>query len=281
MPKNFSAAVSGMLAGGGGGISRISPIKDPKQGLRIVLGTLLAANLVAGWMVWRPVGGSPEELRAEVSAARKQLAERRILLKGTREIGAKASVAKSEGDRFLDNYFLARRTTYSTVEAELNASSGASGITLRDHAYNAEPIEGSDDLSMLTVTANFEGTYDQLIHMVNLLDRSKLLLIIDSLQATPQQGSPKLLINMKLNAFVREGDSGKPVAGGGAADFVPTAGPLQSAPATPAVPAPAPKPAPAPVRTALPGTGPGSPAALPSALPSLPGPRIPRRTEAR
>jgi hypothetical protein len=221
-----------------------------------------------------------------------------------RQLGGKAAVAKSEGDRFLDNYFLARRTTYSTVEAELDGSASASGITLRDHAYNAEPIEGSDDLSMLTITANFEGTYDQLIHLVNRIDRSALLMIVDSLQATPQQGSQKLLVNMKLNAFVREGDSAKPVEHAPEPAAIPAAAPVTAPASRPtevpvsistAVPAGPPIASPNGARTATPVTlpitgllsGSGARLAMPTTGPVLPaaapglGPRVRKGSEAR
>ena len=50
-----------------------------------------------------------------------------------------------------------------------------------------EPVEGSDTLDMLQISANFEGTYPDLVHFMNLLDKSDRLLIIESLNATPQQ----------------------------------------------------------------------------------------------
>ena len=49
-------------------------------------------------------------------------------------------------------------------------------------------MDGSDTLEMMQISANFEGTYPDLIHFVNLLDKSDRLLVIESLNATPQQG---------------------------------------------------------------------------------------------
>ena len=49
-----------------------------------------------------------------------------------------------------------------------------------------DPIEGSDDLSMMTISINFEGSFAQLVKFVNLLDRSPRFLIIESMQVSPQ-----------------------------------------------------------------------------------------------
>ena len=49
------------------------------------------------------------------------------------------------------------------------------------------PVDGSDTLDMMQISANFEGLYPDLIRFINLFDKSDRLLIIESLNATPQQ----------------------------------------------------------------------------------------------
>jgi hypothetical protein len=67
-----------------------------------------------------------------------------------------------------------------------------------------DPIEGTDDLEMLTVSINFEGGYAQLVKLVNLIDRSPKFLIIESLQiASPPKGEI-YSVTIKMNAFVRD-----------------------------------------------------------------------------
>jgi hypothetical protein len=105
----------------------------------------------------------------------------------------------------LGNYFLERRTAYSTLLSELVEAANQSKIKPREHAYATEPIEGSDSLSMMTITANYEGTYSDLMHFVHEIDRSPRLLIVEALNAAPQQGTNILVVNMKLETFVREG----------------------------------------------------------------------------
>ena len=79
------------------------------------------------------------------------------------------------------------------------------GLRPREHSFVFEPVEGSDTLSMMTVNGNYEGTYSDLVNFLNLLDRSPRFLILEYLQATPQQQTAGMLnVSMKLNTFVRE-----------------------------------------------------------------------------
>ena len=47
-------------------------------------------------------------------------------------------------------------------------------------------------LDMMQITANYEATYADLVRFVNLIDKSSRLLVMESLNATPQQGGGKL-----------------------------------------------------------------------------------------
>jgi len=178
-------------------------IRDPRQLVRIVLGTLLAANLVAAWFVFQTPGGTLEQLEAELAAKRTQLVSRQQGLERLKKLFAKATQARDAGDNFLGAYFLPRRNAYSMLEVDLALAAHSAGIRAKERSYNYEPIEGSDTLGMLNINASFEGTYADLIELVNAIDRSKRLLIIEQLQAQPQQGTNTLGIVVKLNAFFR------------------------------------------------------------------------------
>lgn len=194
MPKSFSSL----------NIDWRRVARDPKSAVRAVLGVLLLANLAAAWFVFQTPGGSLESLESDVLAAQRTLAARQAALEGAQRAVDLAAKANESGGQFLDVYFLARRTAYSTLLAELEEAAGKAGIKPRDRSYNYEPVEGSEDLGMLTINANYEGTYGDLIQFVNAIDRSRRLLIIDQLAAQPQAQAGGLVVNMKLNAFFRE-----------------------------------------------------------------------------
>ena len=178
-----------------------------KSWLPLALGVLGVANLVAGALILFPPGGSADEVEQQLASLRLQVASRRMQLARTREHVAAVEKGRAEGDRFLSDSFLARRTAYATLLTELLAAADQSKIKPKEHAYSTDPIEGSDTLSRMIITANFEGTYANLMRFVHEIDRSRRMLIIESMNAAPQQGSGTLSINMKMDAFVREDGS--------------------------------------------------------------------------
>ncbi len=196
MPRNFNGA--------GGS-------RDPKFAVRIVLGVLVAMNLVVAGLVLFPPGGSAQDLEREFGSLQSQVQSRRVILDRTREHAAAVQKGRAEGDQFLNDYFLASRNHMSELLTELEAAASESKINPREHAYALEPVDGSDTLSMLTITAAYEGTYANLMRFVHEIDRSPRLLIIDSLNAAPQEGAGLLTVSMKLETFVREDASLPPV----------------------------------------------------------------------
>ena len=179
-------------------------VRDSQLGLRVMLGILLASNLVAAWAVFRPVGGSAEELDQQLAQMRKQIQQKRIALKRTDMISSKMDQARQAGDTFFNSYFMSRKTASSTILLELRKAAKDSGMKPKGDAFTFEPIEGSDLLSMMTISANYEGTYGDLLQFVNRLDKSQRFLILENLQAAPQQGSGLLNVLIRLNTFVRE-----------------------------------------------------------------------------
>jgi hypothetical protein len=197
MPRSFSFA--GLKPAGFPGA-----IRDPRVVMRAIIGALLAANLVAAVMAFKPFGGSADDLRRERVDTSRQLAQFQAHLENTRKLVEKVSKARREGDDFLAKYFSDRRTTYSTVIEELDKDSQAAGIKPRDRNAELNEIEGSDTLMMMSLTAGYEGDYASLEKFVNLLDKSPRFLIIESMQAAPQQNGQMLTVSLKLDAFVKE-----------------------------------------------------------------------------
>lgn len=183
------------------------PPTNPGAIMRLSLGVLLAANLVAGYFVLRPPGGSPEELRQQVSEMRVQIRQQQTALDRTRALAGKIQIGRAEGDKFMAGYFLPRRTAYSIILAELNELAAQSKVTAKESAYAIEPVEGSDTLEMMQISANYEAAYGDLIRFINMLDKANRLLILESLNATPQQNGARLNIMLKLDTFVKEDGS--------------------------------------------------------------------------
>jgi hypothetical protein len=195
MPRNFKLKVGGP--------------SNPRSVIRLVLGLLAAANLVAGYFVLRPLGGSSEELRQQVVEMRIQIRQQQATLERTRLMSGKIEIGRGEGDKFMSKYFLPRRSAYSIVMAELNDLASQAKVTAKESANAIDPVDGSDTLDMMQITANYEATYGDLVRFINMIDMSDRLLVMESLNATPQQGGGKLNVMMKLDTFVVEDGSEK------------------------------------------------------------------------
>jgi Tfp pilus assembly protein PilO len=195
MPRNFNLKIGGPA--------------NPRSVIRLVLGLLAAANLVAGYFVLRPLGGSPQELRQQVLEMQMQIRQQTGAVTRTRVLAGKIETGRGEGDKFMSQFFLPRRTAYSTVMAELTDLATQAKITPKESANAIEPIEGSEVLQMMQITANYEATYGDLVRFVNMIDKSTRLLVMESLNATPQQGGGKLNVMLKLDTFVVEDGSAK------------------------------------------------------------------------
>ncbi len=104
----------------------------------------------------------------------------------------------------MGKYFLPRREANSIIMSELNDLAGQAKITPRESAFAIEPVEGSDTLDMMQISANYEATYQDLIRFINLVDKADRLLVVESLNATPQQSGKKLNVVVKLDTFVKE-----------------------------------------------------------------------------
>jgi hypothetical protein len=172
--------------------------------MRVILGVLAGANLIAAGLVLFPPGGSAETLERQLESLQSQATAKRATVARTREHAASVEKGRDEGDKFIATYFLPRRTAYSTLIGELQTAAAASKVKPREQSYSLDPIEGSDTLSMMTITWNFDGGWQDVLSFVHRLDQGQRLMIIESLNTVPQQGTNTLSVSMKINAFVRE-----------------------------------------------------------------------------
>ena len=200
MPRNFNPGFT------------LPNLKEPKFLVRVGLGVLLAANLVAAVFAFHLVGSSPESINDQLDAARLRLLAAQTGVSRSKTLAGRIDKGRDEDTSFLSSYVTTRRHTYSTIIGEITELAKSADMSMKEATIAPlDAIEGSQDLDMMTISVNFEGNYPQLIKFVNLLDRSPRFLIIESLQAAPQPKGDILTVNLKLNTFVRE-EPGEPAA---------------------------------------------------------------------
>jgi Tfp pilus assembly protein PilO len=190
MSKNFSWAT----------------LKQPQIAMRVVIGALLAANLAMAVVAFKPFGGSADDLRAQANKLREALAAAQARVVIDKRLVQKVQNARHDGEDFLAKYVVPLRTASSAMYEELTRMAGEAGVQPGQYTFQYDPIDGSDSLQMMSISAGFEGTYAQITKFVNLVDRSPRFLIIDNMQASaPQQNAQKLTVTFKIKTFVRGG----------------------------------------------------------------------------
>lgn len=195
MPKNFSAALK---------LPTAAALSEPKVLVRLALGVLFAANLVAAAFAFHLFDASPEALSQQLSATLAAKQKEQAALNRTRAIVANIERGRADGEKFLATYMTGRRNTYSTILGEITETAKSAGMDKMGGTMSLEPIPGSDDLDIMSISFNMEGTSPQLVKFVNLLDRSPKFLLIETLTVTPRVKSDILAVNLKLDTFVRE-----------------------------------------------------------------------------
>jgi hypothetical protein len=188
--------------------------RGPKFWLKVVGGVLACLNAAALVLYIAPPGGSREQLAAQALQMRNQIAAVRSQAVRLKAVSEKVQLGSTQSAEFESKYFLLKRSAYEAVIAEIQRMAKASGLLEQDSVFTEEPIEGTDDLTLLNRTSNFEGTYENFMHFLYEADRSPMLLIIENVQAAPQQKGGRINASVRFQAIIREeasaGSGGQP-----------------------------------------------------------------------
>jgi Tfp pilus assembly protein PilO len=201
MPRSFdlTAKLKGVA------ILKGVTIKDPRVVMRAIVGVLLAANLAAAVIAFKPFGGSADDLRRQQRDLSVQLRQRQQQLAASKRLVEKVHVARTQGDDFLAKYFLDERVMSATLLDDLYKMATDAGIKMGPATSVPQQIEGSETLYMVSIQVGFEGRYANLAKFVNLVDKSPRFLIIESMQANAptQQGGQSLNVTLKIDTFIK------------------------------------------------------------------------------
>lgn len=172
--------------------------------LRVAVIGLAGLNAIALFFYLDPPGGSRQDLAQQSLAVRNQVIFEQGRTARLSNVAAKVTVGNAQSGDFEMRYFLPKRMAYATVIAEIQRMAKAAGLQERDAVYTEEPIEGTSDLDLLNCTANYEGNYDALLKFLNEVDHSPMLLMMENLQAAPQQKAGQINTSIRFQAVIQE-----------------------------------------------------------------------------
>lgn len=177
----------------------------PAFWLKIAAGVLVLLNAVALFFYFAPPGGSRHQLVLQENSILRDIQTHKVSTERLKTVSAKVQLGGEQTDQFAHKYFLPNRTAFTVLMSELLRMSSAAGLREGQRTYSQEPIEGTDDLTLLTINANYQGSYTDLMKFLNEVDHSDQLLILDTLTATPQQqGAGVLNVVTRFLAVIQE-----------------------------------------------------------------------------
>jgi Tfp pilus assembly protein PilO len=181
--------------------------------LRVIGAVLVLLNCVALFCYLAPPGGTRRELAQQSLQIRREIVATRANAVRLKTVAANVQLGNRQSSAFEAIYFLPRRTAYQRVIGELQRMAADSGLQEGDRVYTEEPIEGTADLTLLNIAANnYQGTYENLMHFLYEVDKSPMLLMLDTLLASPQQTGNRVNASLRFQAVIQEDAS--PVLGG-------------------------------------------------------------------
>src|SRR5258707_13248477 len=113
MSKSFSFVRAGVpplrrlnLAGLNLAGLNLASMKDPRVSVRAALGTLLLLNIVAALILFKPWGGSADDLERQLVSMRQRLPQQQVALAKTKSIAEKVARARGEVEQLMTKYML-------------------------------------------------------------------------------------------------------------------------------------------------------------------------------
>jgi Tfp pilus assembly protein PilO len=176
----------------------------PRFWLILIGLALFIANVVALWFYLAPPGGSQADLLQQRDQLNSEIASTRASSTRLKRVSGKVQTGSGQAEQFESRYFLPEREAYSAVMSELQAISKKAGLDEREAQFSKEPIEGSDDLTVLNIAVRFQGSYANLMKFLHEVDTSPMLLMLDTLQATPQQRTGQIESEIRFQVIIHE-----------------------------------------------------------------------------
>ncbi|HXM16498.1 MAG TPA: type 4a pilus biogenesis protein PilO [Candidatus Eremiobacteraceae bacterium] len=163
---------------------------------------LVAADValaVYGWNL--SAGRQPQEELAILTRNRDLL---RADITRAQEIRKKIPAIKDDCDKFEDSLYPASKG-YSSVSAELDSIAGKSGLSLESTGFREADVKGRE-LQQVEIEAVVTGSYSQVVHFLNGLQRSPNVYAVEALEAradSAQATNGRVRFSMHIKTYFR------------------------------------------------------------------------------
>lgn len=178
----------------------MAELQGSRRKLKITIGAMLAADVVAAAVLLSPLVGSAESRRIEMSRLSAELKQKTRDVEPLRNIDKKVVLARGQIKDFYKDRFVPRDSDLAT---ELGKLASESGVKILQAKYKQEdPTTGG--VTPVEIEGNFSGDYLQLVRFINALERSKQFFSVDSVDLAGESSGPVKLA-IKAHSYLRTG----------------------------------------------------------------------------
>jgi Tfp pilus assembly protein PilO len=174
--------------------------RKSRRQLKIAIGAMLAADVLAIAVLFSPLVGSEDSRRLQILELRAELTKKNREVEPLRNIDKKIVLAQDQITGFYKDRFAAKD---SDLANELGKLASENGVRIQQARYKKEDAETSG-VTPMEIEGSFSGGYLQLVRFINTLERSKVFFDVDSVDlAGESTGQVRLEITM--HSYLRSG----------------------------------------------------------------------------
>jgi Tfp pilus assembly protein PilO len=174
--------------------------RNSRRKLKIAIGAMLAADVVAAAVLFSPLVGSPDSRRVQIYELKAELTKKTRDVEPLRGMDKKIVLAKDQISGFYQDRFAAKD---SVLVNELGKLATENGVRMQQVSYKEEEAESSGIIPM-EIAANFSGDYLQLVRFINTLERSKMFFEVDGVELAGESSGP-VKLQITMHSYLRSG----------------------------------------------------------------------------
>jgi len=173
---------------------------NSRRKLKIAIGVMLAADVVALAVLFSPLVGSADSRTLQLNELRLELQKKTHEVEPLRGMDKKIVQAKGQISGFYKDRFAAKD---SDLVNELGKLASENGVRIQQAKYTKEEAESSGAIPV-AIEGSFSGDYLQLVRFINTLERSKLFVDVDSVDLAGESAGP-VKLNIGMHSYLRSG----------------------------------------------------------------------------
>jgi hypothetical protein len=173
---------------------------NSRRKLKIAIGAMLAADVIAVAVLFSPLVGSADSRRLQISELKAELTKKTRDVEPLRGMPKKILLAKDQIGTFYKDRFAAKD---SDLLRELGKLATENGVRMQQAHYKQEDAETSG-IVPVEIDGSFSGDYLQLVRFINTLERSKMFFEVDGVDLAGEGAGP-VKLGITIHSYLRSG----------------------------------------------------------------------------